>query len=435
MSLLVVGLSHRSAPVTLLERASVTGDDLVKLLHEIHDSVRETMIVSTCNRVEVYAAVDKFHGGVQVISEALARRSGVALEELTRHLYVHYEDRAVQHAFAVACGLESMVVGEGQILGQIRSAFRLGQDEGTIGRGLHEVVQRALRVGKRAHSDTGIDKAGASLVSVGLQLASAHLGELEGRRALVIGAGAMSGLAVATLARSGVGEITVANRTYSRAVRLAESAAAEGVPARPLPLERMDAELNRADLIVSCTGAGRIIGPGQLEPGRRFILDLALPHDVDPAVRAIDGVGLAGLEELRTAEEAARAIGPEAVEAVRRIVADEVAAFLSAERAAAVAPTVVALRAKAAEVVELELARLRAKLPDLDPKTEHELAMTVRRVADKLMHAPTVRVKELAAAPGGDSYADALRELFDLDPAAPEAVTRADLTRQERSPS
>ncbi|ROO90326.1 glutamyl-tRNA reductase [Actinocorallia herbida] len=435
MSLLVVGLSHRSAPVTLLERAAITGDDLVKLLHEIHDSVRETMIVSTCNRVEVYAAVDKFHGGVQVISEALARHSGIALEDLTRHLYVHYEDRAVQHAFAVACGLESMVVGEGQILGQIRSAFKLGQDEGTIGRALHEVVQRALRVGKRAHSDTGIDKAGASLVSVGLQVAAAHLGALEGRRALVIGAGAMSGLAVATLARSGIGEIAVANRTYSRAVRLAESAAAEGVPARPLPLEQMDAELNRADLIISCTGAGRIITPAQLEPGRRFILDLALPHDVDPAVRDVEGVGLAGLDDLRTAEEAAKAIGPEAVEAVRRIVVDEVAAFLSAERAAAVAPTVVALRAKAAEVVELELTRLRAKLPDLDPKTEHELAMTVRRVADKLMHAPTVRVKELAASPGGDSYADALRELFDLDPTAPEAVTRADMPRQERRSS
>lgn len=437
MSLLVVGLSHRSAPVTLLEQTSITGDDLVKLLHEIHESVSEVMVVSTCNRVEVYAAVDKFHSGVQLISELLARHSGVALEELSRHLYVHYEDRAVQHAFTVACGLESMVVGEGQILGQIRSAFRLAQAEETIGRTLHEVVQRALRVGKRAHSDTGIDQAGASLVSVGLQVAAGHLGDLTDRKALVIGAGAMSGLAVATLARTGVGEIVVANRTYDKAERLAESARTVGVPARPLRLEDLGAELNSAELVISCTGAGLMISRDQLVPGQRFILDLALPHDVDPGVREVEGTGLANLDDLRTAEEAARAIGPEAVEAVRQIVADEVAAFLSAARAAAVAPTVVALRAKAAEVVELELARLRAKLPDLDPKTEHELAMTVRRVADKLLHVPTVRVKELAAAPGGDAYADALRELFDLDPKAPQAVARADLRadreRQERS--
>jgi len=439
MSLLVVGLSHRSAPVALLEQTSITGDDLVKLLHEVNDAVSEVMIVSTCNRVEVYASVDRFHGGVQLISEALARHSGVPLEELSRHLYVHYEDRAVQHAFTVACGLESMVVGEGQILGQIRAAFRLAQTEGTIGRTLHEVVQRALRVGKRAHSDTGIDQAGASLVSVGLQVAENHLGDLSRCGALVIGAGAMSGLAVATLARAGVAEIVVANRTYAKAERLADSARTTGVPARALRLEDLDGELNSADLIVSCTGAGLMISREQLVPGRRFILDLALPHDVDPEVRTVEGTGLAGLEDLRTAEESARAIGPEAVEAVRQIVADEVSAFLSAARAAAVAPTVVALRTRAAEVVELELARLRAKLPDLDPKTEHELAMTVRRVADKLLHAPTVRVKELAASPGGDSYADALRELFDLDPSAPQAVTRADLPapkgpgRQERS--
>ncbi len=434
MSLLVVGLSHRSAPVTLLERTSITGDDLVKLLHEIHDSVSEVMIVSTCNRVEVYAAVDKFHGGVQLVSELLARHSGVALEELSRHLYVHYEDRAVQHAFTVACGLESMVVGEGQILGQIRSAFRLAQAEGTIGRTLHEVVQRALRVGKRAHSDTGIDQAGASLVSVGLQVASGHLGDLAERTALVIGAGAMSGLAVATLARAGVGEIIIANRTYEKAERLAESARTVGAPSRALRLEDLDEELDSADLIISCTGAGLVIGGERLTPRHRFILDLALPHDVDTGVRELEGTALANLDDLRTAREAAQAIGPEAVEAVRRIVADEVAAFLSAARAAAVAPTVVALRAKATEVVELELARLRAKLPGLDPKTEHEIAMTVRRVADKLLHVPTVRVKELAASPGGDSYADALRELFDLDPAAPQAVACADLSDRPGEP-
>lgn len=434
MSVLVVGLSHRSAPVPVLERTAVTGDDLAKLLHAVHESanVAETAIVSTCNRVEIYAVVDKFHGGVSAISELLALHSGVPLDELSRHLYVHYEERAVQHVFAVACGLESMVVGEGQILGQLRKAFRLGQDEGTLGRDLHDVLQQALRVGKRAHAETGIDQAGASLVSVGLEVAQRHLGPLDGVRALVVGAGSMSSLAAATLSRAGAREVVVANRTHANAVRLAESLE---VPSRAVELAALDAAIADADLVVSCTGATGLVltapqvaAQGVGSDGRdRFFLDLALPHDVDPAVGALPGVRLAGLDELRTAQEAAQAIGPEAVDAVRRIVRDEVEAFLSAARAAAVAPTVVALRTKAAAVVESELTRLAGRLPELDERTAKEIQQTVRRVADKLLHAPTVRVKELAAAPGGDSYADALRRLFDLDPKAPVAVARADM--------
>jgi glutamyl-tRNA reductase len=434
MSVLVVGLSHRSAPVAMLERTAVTGDALVKLLHEVNDSphVAETAILSTCNRVEVYAVVDKFHGGVSAVSELLSLHSGVPLEELSRHLYVHYEERAVQHAFAVACGLESMVVGEGQILGQIRQAFRLAQEQETLGSDLHEVLQQALRVGKRAHHETGIDRAGASLVSVGLEVAARHLGPLDGVRALVVGAGSMSSLAAATLSRAGAREVVVANRTHERAVRLAASL---DVPSRAIELGVLDAAIAEADLVVSCTGAAglvitaeRLAAAGVGTDGRRrFLLDLALPHDVERAVRDLPGVGLAGLDDLGAAQEAAEAIGPKAVEAVRRIVCAEVDAFVSAARAAAVAPTVVALRTKAADVVRSELERLTGRLPDLDDRSRKEIEQAVRRVADKLLHAPTVRVKELAAAPGGDTYAEALRELFDLDPKAPEAVTRAEI--------
>ncbi|MEU4824065.1 glutamyl-tRNA reductase [Actinomadura sp. NPDC023710] len=434
MSILVVGLSHRSAPVAVLERAAVAGDDLVKLLHAVHASpnVAEAAIVSTCNRVEIYAVVGKFHGGVSAISELLALHSGVPMDDLSRHLYVHYEERAVQHVFAVACGLESMVVGEGQILGQIRQAFRLAQEEGTLGRDLHDVLQQSLRVGKRAHHETGIDKAGASLVSVGLEVAARHLGPLRDARALVVGAGSMSSLAAATLSRAGAREIVVANRTPARAARLAESL---DVPSRAVGLSELDAALGEADLVVSCTGAtGLVITAEQLaaqgigtDGRRRFLLDLALPHDVERAVRNLPDVELAGLDDLRTAQEAAQAIGPEAVEAARRIVCTEVEAFLGAARAAAVAPTVVALRSKAAGVVEAELTRLSGRMPQMDVRARKEIEQTVRRVVDKLLHAPTVKVKELAAAPGGDSYADALRELFDLDPKAPEAVARADM--------
>jgi glutamyl-tRNA reductase len=321
-----------------------------------------------------------------------------------------------------------MVVGEGQIIGQVRQALRLAQHEGTVARDVNEVVQQALRVGKRAHHETGIDKAGASLVSVGLDLATEHLGSLAGKRALIVGAGSMSALAAATLDRAGVGEIVIANRTYSRGAHLAASLTAD---ARAVHLEDLGQALAAADLIVSCTGAtGIVITAEQLAAARRdkvFLLDLALPHDVDKGVTALPGVALAGLDELRLAEQAAQSIGADAVEAVRKIVADEVSAFLGNARAAAVAPTVVALRSKAADVVESELQRLAGRLPELDERSRKEITQTVRRVVDKLLHAPTVRVKELAAGPGGDAYAAALRELFDLDPKAPEAVARADV--------
>ncbi|MEU7893557.1 glutamyl-tRNA reductase [Nonomuraea sp. NPDC049152] len=418
MSVLAIGLSHRTAPVSLLERVSVSGDALVKLLQDVHREVNvaEVMVVSTCNRVEVYTAVDRFHAGVTAITNLLAVHSGVPVEDLTPHLYVHYEDSAVEHLFSVASGLESMVVGEGQILGQTRQALKLAQEHGTVGATLNELAQQALRVGKRAHAETGIDRAGASLVTAGLSFA----GDLTGRRALVVGAGAMSGLAVATLARVGVTDVVVANRTYDKAVRLAES-----VGGRAVELSGVSHELRDADLVISCTGAGHhVITPDMLERPA-FLLDLALPHDIDPAVRAIDGVTLVDLETIQ--ESGVGAGERDAVEAVRRLVAQELDAFLSAERAARVTPTVVALRSKAADVVEAELGRLMMRLPELEGRARDEVAQTVRRVVDKLLHEPTVRVKQLATSPAGDHYAEALRELFDLDPTVPEAVRGVDL--------
>ncbi len=179
MSVLVVGLSHKSAPVAILEQAVVSGDTLAKLLRDVAltDPVAETFVVSTCNRVEVYADVDRFHAGVTAICELLARHCGVQARDLTAHLYVHYEDRAVAHLLAVACGLDSVVVGEGQILGQVRSALKLAEEQRTIGRVLGELGRLALRAGKRARTETGIDRAGQSLVSVAIELAAARLGD------------------------------------------------------------------------------------------------------------------------------------------------------------------------------------------------------------------------------------------------------------------
>ena len=589
MSLLVVGLSHRSAPVSVLERAALNADAQVKLLQDTvaAEPATEAAVLATCNRIELYADVDKFHAGVAELSTLLAQHSGVGLEELTPYLYVHYEDRAVHHLFSVACGLDSMVVGEGQILGQIKDSLARAQDLNSAGRLLNDLFQQALRVGKRAHSETGIDRAGQSLVTFGLEQL-ARGGDVQrwarGKKALVIGAGSMSSLAAATLARAGVAEIVIANRTLDRAERLARILS-EGddtdVAARAVPMESVPAELTRADVTVSCTGATGLVltaesvaeavegrtpaptaGPGQDGPGapggepgptagaqrggasgtglgsedgcplelsavqgtagfsvlgeaavagmaaadleqhaawvdngsvggdrraaggtarqgqtgtldpaadtdaiaalavtaatvgriperRRpepveepqrpepvlFLLDLAMPRDIDAAVHRLAGVRLVDIESL--AEASAGAPMAADVDQVRRIVSDEVAAFGAALRAAHITPTVVALRTMAADVVAGEIARLDGRLPGLDDKHRAEITQTVRRVVDKLLHAPTVRVKQLAAEPGGAGYADALRTLFDLDPEAVAAVSRAEdsTTEKDRGPA
>jgi glutamyl-tRNA reductase len=440
MSLLVVGLSHRSAPVSVLERAALTDDAKAKLLQDTlaSEPAAEAVLLGTCNRIELYADVAKFHAGVAELSTLLSVHSGIGLDELTPHLFVHYEDRAVHHLFSVACGLDSMVVGEGQILGQLKDALGLGQELHTAGRCLNDLFQQALRVGKRAHSETGIDKAGQSLVTFGLDLltgaaggsgehgGAGGIGPVAGKRALVVGAGSMSSLAAATLVRAGAGDLVVANRTLERAERLAGS-----LGGRAVPFADVAAELAAADLVVSCTGATGLVldvetvaaaaaaRPAGAPP--LGLLDLAMPRDVDGAVHDLPGVTLVDIEDLAAA--AADAPMAADVDAVRRIVSAEVAAFGAAQRAERITPTVVALRTMAADVVSSELARLDGRLPDLTGKQRAEIAQSVRRVVDKLLHAPTVRVKQLAGEPGGAGYADALRELFDLDPQAVAAVS------------
>ena len=434
MSVLVVGISHRTAPVALLERTVLQGDEALKLLTDVVDAehVDEAIVLTTCNRLEVYADVRKFHGGVQDVTDRIVDRTGVPFEDLTDHLYVHYEDRAVQHLFEVAAGLDSMVVGEHQILGQLRDAAQRAREQGAIGRGIGPLVDHALHSAKRVHSETGIDRAGRSLVSVGLDLAEATLGDLAGRSVVIVGAGSMSALTGTTLRRRGAGRLTIVNRTEARGRRLAQSL--DAVAADPAQLREHIAD---ADLLVSCTGAvGTVVAADVVRrsmadrPDRPlFVLDLALPRDVEREVANVAGTTLIDLDSLRSSVDDASIAHD--IEAARRIVTDEVASYLTKQRSERVAPTVAALRARAQEVVDAELERLRNRVPDLDERAEREITATVSRVVDKLLHAPTVRVKELAAAPGGDSYADVLRELFALDPGAPEAVTRADVVVEE----
>jgi glutamyl-tRNA reductase len=424
MSLLAVGVSHKTAPVALLEQFAMGPDDRVKALHELvqSDHVTEALVLATCNRIEVFAEVEKFHGGVTDVSRVLARQAGATVEELSPYVTVHYEDQAVAHLFTVAAGLDSMVVGETQVLGQLRAAYALARQEGTVGRALHLVAQRALRVGKRVHTETGIDRAGASLVSVALDRAEEFIGSLGGRDVLVVGAGSMGALAATTLARRDAA-VVVSSRTEAHAERLAAS-----VGGRAAALTSLPAELAAVDLLVTCTGAtGIVIGTDVVttamagREGRPLVVvDLALPRDVDPGVAAVPGVHVVDLALLQGERSAtpgrptAGAVAADDIAEAYALVETETGLLRAERHAAAVAPTVSALRSQAAGVVDAELLRLSARLPDLDARARAEIARTVGRVVDKLLHEPTVRVKELAATPGGTDYAGALRALFGL---------------------
>lgn len=421
MSLLVVGLSHHTAPMDLIEAASPGDAGAAALTGAVRvgAEVGEAVVLATCNRTEVYVDASSFHGALHEVGQALAGRSGVDLQDLTPHLYVHYEDRAVHHLFTVAAGLDSMAVGERQILGQVRAALREAQRAGAVGAALNPLFQHALRVGKQAHTDTGIDRVSRSLVELGLDRAAGHLTSLTSARTVLIGAGSMSGLAAATLSRTGMMDVTVVNRTRERADRLAAQYGFGAADWSQLP------ELGaRADLVITCTGAtGHVIDEETLPRVRRSgeaplaILDLAMPRDVAPGVGALPGVGLWSLADLQERAQQAGTVVDPAVAEVRDLVTGAVGAFLATRRAQAVAPTVTALRSRAADVVAAELTRLDQRLPDLPGADREEVRRTVQRVVDKLLHAPTVRVKALAS--GGDAhgdYASVLRELFDLDP-------------------
>lgn len=454
VSVLVVGMSHRFAPVSLLERLSMDTETKHSAAEELLDgpSVSEAMIVSTCNRFEVYAVTSGFHKGVQDIFNMLHDVSGVDLETLRSYLYVRYGDAAAEHVMTVTAGLDSMVTGEQQIIGQVRAAYQDAADAGSVGPRLHSLAQASLHAGKRVHSETAIDDAGASMVTYALDHAldilpaidGAPVGAadadtadtratdtadthsagtdaaerpLAGRRALVLGAGAMASLAATHLGRLGVDSLVIANRTRMRAERLAEHSRQAGVAAEVVDFADRAAALPGVDLVVSATGAGTftVTRDDVDAAGRELVLvDLSMPRDIDPGVADCRNAGLINIEGLR----AARDTEDEKSDARREaeaIIAEELRSFSSEQRVRDVVPAVAALRRHANELAEAELKRLRNRAPELTEDEFSAASRAVHRVVDKLLHQPTVRVKQLAVESGTVSYDTALQELFGLD--------------------
>ena len=396
MPVVVIGLNHRTAPLEQLERTAVSADALPKALVDVcsRPNVSEAVVLSTCNRTEVYAVVDRFHGAYQDIRDFLCDVAGAAPEELADHLSSRFDDDAVLHLFEVAAGLDSAVLGESEILGQVRGAWELAQAEGAARSSLNLLFRHAVEVGKRVRTETGIGRSTASVSSAAVEMAIEHLGGLAGRRVLVVGAGDMGeGMAVA-LRDAGAGEMLVANRTIGRAEELAAR-----VSGRALALADVESVLGDVDVLLSSTGAGtvlfehHVVAEAMRDRADRplLVVDIAVPRDVDHAVASIPGVTLFDLDDLRSFAERGLA-----------------------ERRAEAADA----RAIAVEEVEryAEIASARQAAPLVQPADEQRAAVeaVTRAVVAKLLHEPTVRLKDAAGSPRGERYAEVLRDLFDL---------------------
>lgn len=443
-SVLLVGLSFHSAPVAMLEQATVADADLPKMQLSLvdNDVISESLVLSTCNRMEFYTVANAFHSGLDHVVDTIAQFSGLETTQLEPHLYVHYADSAAEHMLKVASGLDSMVIGEQQIIGQLRSAYQSANETGTVGRTLHDLTQRALRTGKRVHSETAIDSAGASMVSFAVDQALRYVEParalsavvddapssqpLAGHRALIIGAGAMASLASTHLGRLGIDHVTVANRTLSRAENLVNHAREAGVDASAVPLDGVADCLSAVDIVVSATGAvGNVVTERDVRAamgaaGTKVLVDLSMPADIERSVADIDGVKLLNIEELTTmAGDQVQDEDP-----AREIVTDELQNFLEQQRAQSVVPTVKALRQKAGEVMAEELMTLERLTPDMSETDRAAVVKSMKRVVDKLLHTPTVQAKKLSAGGQQVSYPDALAALFNLPNGMVDSVTQ-----------
>ncbi len=419
MSVVVVGLNHRTVPLSLLERVTIDDARLPKALHEVvsRDHISEAVVLSTCNRTEVYVVAEKFHPAYGDLRSFFSELAFVPPEELADHLYVHDADAAATHLFRVASGLDSAVVGEAEILGQVRTAWESAQSEGTAGSQLNLLFRHAIEVGKRARTETGIGRHVASVSTAAVAMAADRLGALEGRSILVLGAGEMAEGMVRALVTSGVSDVRIANRTWENAEELATR-----VGGRAIRLADLDASLGEVDLLLTGTGASSmIIEHADVSRVMRvrderplLVVDVAVPRDVDPAAAGIPGVTLLDMEDLRAFAEAGMAERRREVAAVETMCVEELDRWLAVTSAREVAPLVGRLHEQAEDVRRAELERLRARLGELDDRQLEALDALTKGIVAKILHGPTVRLKDAAGTPRGDRLAEALRDLFEL---------------------
>ena len=420
MSLVVVGVNHNTAPVDLLERLAISDEHMPKALHQLvtYEHLLEGVVLSTCNRVEVYAAVTKFHGGAQDLRNFLAEFCHVAPEDFVDRIYTYHDDAALRHLFKVAAGIDSMVLGESEILGQVRRAFQAAVEEGSAQRALTTAFRKALRVGKRARTETAIGRNPVSISSAAVELARrAFGGDLSGKKVAIVGAGKMGALAATALASAGASDVTVVNRSEERGDELAARFAATSRPLTDLP-----DVLRTVDILISSTTAPHTViemadiqaALAQRNGAPLFIVDIAVPRDVEPTVRDLDGVVLSDIDDLRDVVEAGIGSRRSEISRVEEIIAEEVESYLEWQRSSEVAPTASALVAWAEAIRSGELAQIQDEL-ELPPDQRAALEAMTKKIVSRLLDPPIERAKELASSKQGYLYLSALRELFELD--------------------
>lgn len=417
MSILLLGVNHRTGPLSMLERVSIAEAELAKSVETLvgRDNVREAVVISTCNRTEVYAVTERFHGAYADIRDFFCDRGHLGPDDLHDHLYSQHDDEAVRHLFEVAAGLDSAVIGESEILGQLRSGWEIAQGAGGTRSTLNLLFRHAVETGKRARTETGIARGTASVSHAAVEMAVDQLGDLAGRRIVLVGAGSMGeGIAVA-LAKAGAGDVTVVNRTPERGQSLAERI--NGVA---FGFGRLSEAVRSADVVLTSTGSGEhVISPSVVGPNGRtnnpvMIIDIAVPRDVAPEVGDIDGVTLLDLDDLTRWAARGRDQRLAEVGLVDEIIAEEVERFSLASTALQAAPLISSLRRRADELRATELDRHGNRLARLDDETRELVESISRGLVAKLLHEPSVRLREQAGTPQGERNAAAVADLFDL---------------------
>ena len=419
MSIVVFGVNHRTGPLALLERVTIADDAIAKTVHGLmsRPNLREVVVLSTCNRTEVYAVAEKFHGAYGDLRDFFCDLGGFSADELIPHVYSQHDDAAISHLFEVASGLDSAVLGESEILGQVRIAWERSQREGGALSTLNLLFRHAIETGKRARTETSIGRHTASVSHAAVDMARESLGAIDGMTVLVVGAGDMGEGVTVALADSGVGQVLVTNRTIAKAQALADR-----VSGSVTEFYRLAESLCEADVVVTCTGAGSTVIDADMvknamlqRPDRPlFIVDIAVPRDVDSDVANIDGVTLLDLDNLR--DWAARGQAQRATEAlaVRDIIVQEIERFNMETTARQAAPLVAQLHERAEAVRAAEIDRQSKKLSSLTPEQQDAVDAVTKGIVAKLLHDMSVRLKDDAGTPRGERNSAAVRDLFDL---------------------
>ncbi len=428
MSLIVVGLNHNTAPVEMRERVAVPSSRIVKAVHDLasRNHLAEVVLLSTCNRTEIYVRCTKFHNGVSDVQDFLADQASLEPDDFAEHLYTYYDDGAVAHLFRVAAGLDSMIVGEGEILGQVREAWMLSEKEGASGPLLDRVFRHAIEAGKRARTETSISRNTLSVSSAAVSLAEQHLGTLDNRSVLILGAGDVAQGMARALAAAGVSDVAVANRTHARAVELAAR-----VGGRSVTLAEVGDVLASVDLLLTATDSTEVHVERQdieavmeVRAGRPLVVvDVAVPRDVDPGVGLITGVALFDMDSLKAFTDASLYERRREVPKVQGILMEELERFQLDRTMRTVVPLITALRERGEEVRNNELARSASRLAGLSDEERASVEALTKSIVSKLLHEPTTRLKESAGSARGELLADAVAALFDIEEPGDESAS------------